>query len=524
MADAGAVLRANWRAARSGLFTDLYELAMARIYHREGLADRPATFDYFYRSNPDYGDHRAGCCVSAGIGPFVEWLRDLVVDETQLAALGRLRDPAGRPLFEPSFLSWLGAPDRFRCLRIESVDEGRVVHPHEPIAVVEGPLAVAQLVETALLNHLNYATLVATKAARVVQAAGGGRVLEFGMRRGPGAGANEGVRSALIAGCAATSNVEAAVALGGTPSGTHAHSLVQAYEALGMGELEAFRAMAHAAPDGCVLLVDTIETLGSGVPNAIRVFEELRRDGHRPAGVRLDSGDLGLLAVHTAAALDEAGFTDVPIVLSGDLDELEITRILDRVGEVAASLRLDSAAVRARLTYGVGTRMISSHGASALNGVYKLAAIDDGHGAWVPAIKLSESRSKIPIPGPTDLWRLYDRRGLAVADLITLAGEQPFDDGPAMTLPLAAGDEEGPVTVERDAITRCERLRRTLLDGGVAAESVGMSIDGPRARCTADLGCLPAEVKDLVDPGRYAVALSARLHAHRLEVIAAARR
>jgi Nicotinic acid phosphoribosyltransferase len=223
-------------------------------------------------------------------------------------------------------------------------------------------------------------------------------VLEFGLRRGQGKGANAGARAALIGGADFTSNVGVSHVLGYPPRGTHAHSMVQVFMALGMGELEAFRAYAEVYPDECLFLVDTISTLESGVPNAIKVFEELRRKGHEPLGVRLDSGDLAYLSVQTAKMLNDAGFPHTSIVLSGDLDELVIWQILTQIRDEAPRYGVDADQLVRRLIYGVGTRLITSHGEPALGGVYKLvAARTDGR--WTPAIKVADSPGKIPNPG-----------------------------------------------------------------------------------------------------------------------------
>ena len=241
--------------------------------------------------------------------------------------LATRRGRTGSPLFDAGFLAWLGEVSLLDGITIEAVAEGRVVHANAPMTVVTGPLAAAQILETTLLHQLNYPTLVATKqAARVAQSARGRPVLEFGLRRAPTGAGDPGARAALIGGAAFTSNVSASRTTGVEPKGTHAHSLVQAMMALGEGELGAFQAYADAYPDDCLLLVDRIDTLESGVPNAITVFERLRAAGHEPVGIRLDSGDLAYLAVRAARLLDDAGFTDAAIVLSGGLDEMSIWR------------------------------------------------------------------------------------------------------------------------------------------------------------------------------------------------------
>lgn len=506
----------RWATVRGPLFTDMYELAMAQVYVAEGISERRAQFDYFFRSAPDYGTHQAGFCVTAGLGPFLDWLDASRIEARHVEALAKMESTTGEPVFSAAFLEWLAAPERFDGIEINAIAEGRVVHAHEPIVTVTGPLAVCQLLETSLLNHLNYPTLIATKAARVVQSARGGTVLEFGMRRGPATGVNEGIRAALIGGCASTSNVEAGIALGRQPSGTHAHSLVQAYVATGGGELGAFRAMASSAPDGCILLVDTIDTLRSGVPNAITVFDELRANGHEPVGVRLDSGDLAFLAVQTAALLDQAGYPGAAIVLSSDLDELTIWQILTQIGDDAARIGVDPDPIRQRLVYGVGTRLITSHGSGALNGVYKLVGLENVNGSWAPAIKLSEESGKVPLPGRKVVWRLYDRRGSAIVDLIGLAGEEPFaSDSTVIHDPSRSGVSQ---TLHRAEISHIEELQHV-----VDREPGSPSIDELAQRCSDDIARLDVGVRRLVNPHRYHVSITDGLRRLRDQLIADAR-
>ncbi len=507
----------RWVATRGPLFTDMYELAMAQVYVNEGIAERRAQFDYFFRSNPDYGAHQAG------LGPFLAWLDGLTITSDHVTALAELRTATDGRVFSDEFLTWLAAPGRFDGIEVTAIAEGRVVHPHEPVISVTGPLATCQLLETALLNHLNYPTLIATKAARVVRSARGGRVLEFGMRRGPATGVNDGIRAALIGGCSSTSNVEAAIALGRDPIGTHAHSLVQAYLALDPdggngGELAAFRAMAAAAPDECVLLVDTVDTLSSGVPHAIAVFDELRAAGHEPLGVRLDSGDLAYLAVQTAQLLDNAGYPDASIVLSSDLDELNIWQILTQIGDDAERLGLAPRPIRDRLVYGVGTRLITSHGSGALNGVYKLVGIEGDAGEWTPAIKISEDPGKVPLPGRKTAWRLYDTRGAAVVDLVGLADEDPFPtEEITVHHPTRSGISQ---TIRRSDISHVEPLHQVVFGDGVDLADHG--VDAAAARCAADIDRLDIGVQRLVNPHRYHVSSTDRLDALRRDLVAAA--
>lgn len=488
------------------LATDQYQVAMAEVYWREGLAERPARFDHFFRSLPDYGSHQAGYAVTAGLGWLARWLERVRVTEADLDHLAGQRTSTGEARFDPGFLSWLADTGGFGALRVRGVAEGRVVHPGTTILTVEGPLALAQLVETPLLNAMNYPTLVATKASRVVEAAGGGAVLEFGMRRGPEAGVDAGGRAALIGGCVASSNVALSGTVGVSPSGTHAHSFVQAYLALGLGELEAFRAFARVNPDETILLVDTVDTLTSGVPNAITVFSELREAGHEPMGVRLDSGDLAHLAVRTARMLDDAGFPEASIVLSSDLDELVMWQIRAQIRQEAPAFGLDPDAVDGRLTYGVGTRLITSHGDPALSGVYKLVALEEA-GSWIPAIKVSEDRGKVPAPGSKRLVRLYDERGLATADVLALVDEPTTPDVWELRHPFRDARRDLPA----DAVSEVEDLHVDVFVDG--ARLVGDEpIDELAGRRRADLECLDPGVRRIVNPHRYHVSYTRRLH------------
>lgn len=503
-----------WR--RSALFTDLYQLVMAQLFVAEGLADQPAQYDLTFRSNPDYGSHQAGSCVFAGLEPLLDWMATTEVTEQDLDVLGSHRDPTGAKRFDDGFLAWLGEHGHFRDLEVRAVAEGRVVHPHVPLVTVTGPLAVAQLLETALLNLCGYPTLIATKAARIVQSAHGADVLEFGMRRGPGSGVDEAARAALIGGCAATSNVQASAALGTDPKGTHAHSMVQAHLAAGRTELDAFRAFARRYPDECTLLVDTVDTLRSGVPNAIVVFDELRAAGHRPRGIRLDSGDLAHLAVEAAALLDAAGFDDVGIVLSGDLDELTIWQIRTQVADEAARAGIAPTAVLGRLVYGVGTRLITSEGQPALGAVYKLTAVHDA-GAWRPALKLSETPAKMGVVGPKACWRIYDRRGLATADVLSLPDEVPFAGTDRLVLhhPSLPGVRR---ELAADEVTEVEPLHDIVRSAG-RRRTAAPSLPELRARRARDTERLDAGVRRLVNPHRYHVSLTAGLHRLQTETV-----
>jgi len=489
------------------LHTDQYQLTMAQVYFRQGLHQRPARFDWFFRSYPDYGEHQAGYVITAGLEWLLEWMEVTTFTPDDIEALRVQRTRAGDPRFDDDFLSWL-AGKGFDELTVHAVPEGRVVHANVPIVTVEGPLAMAQILETALLNRLNYQTLIATKASRVKEAARQGTVLDFGARRGPDLGAAAGSRAALIGGADYSSNVEVSHLLDFDPKGTHAHSLVQVFMALGAGELEAFRAFATRYPDECVLLVDTVDTLESGIPNAITVFRELEAKGHRPAGVRLDSGDLAYLAIRSTELLNDAGFLEVPIVLSSNLDELAIWQILSQIDVEAPRYGLDPRALAARLTYGVGTRLITSAGHSALNGVYKLVAVADDAGEWTPAIKVSENAVKVPAPGEKEVWRVYDERGLATADVIGLAGEDLGEGGDLPILhPHRAGVRR---TIPGERISSIESLLEPVFANGSRTWDV-VSIGEMRARRDADLNRLDTGVRRIVNPHIYHVSLTERM-------------
>ena len=314
---------------------------MAQVYFRSGIHERPAQFEHFFRSCPDYGLHQAGYCINAGLEWLLNWMKDAHFRDTDIQHLRNQTGRSGKPLFGDDFLGWLAKQRVFEGFSMHSVPEGRVVHPDCPLNIVQGPLAMAQLLETPLLNHLNFQILIATKAARIREAARGRPVIEFGMRRAQEKGANAGARSALIGGADFSSNTGASCALGFPPKGTHAHSMVQAFMALGEDEAGAFRSYAEVYPDDCLLLVDTVNTLESGVPGAIKVFEELKRKGHKPVGIRLDSGDLAYLSIRAAKMLNDAGFPDTVILLSNQLDEIVIWQILTQIEAEASKYGID---------------------------------------------------------------------------------------------------------------------------------------------------------------------------------------
>ena len=475
------------------LLTDLYQLTMAYGYWKAGAADREAVFHLTFRRPPFGG----GYAIAAGIEPAIDYLERFRFDDADLAYLATLRDGAGRPLFEPGFLDHLGAA-RFTC-RVDAVPEGSVVFAHEPLVRVQGPVLLAQLVETPLLNLINFQTLIATKAARVCQAAKGRPVLEFGLRRAQGPdGGLAASRAAYLGGCAATSNVLAGRLLGVPVRGTHAHSWVMFHD----GEREAFEAYARAMPGNCTFLVDTYDTL-DGVRNAIAVGRDLRARGHELAGIRLDSGDLAHLSIEARRLLDDAGFPAARIVASNDLDEHLITSLEEQ------GARID--------VWGVGTKLVTAFDQPALGGVYKLGAVRDARGAWEHKIKLSENPVKISNPGVLGVRRLRGADGALVADVIhdveAGASAPPLHDLEDPTRVIALGVAE---------IASAEDLLVTVLDGGRRVAPAA-SLEEARARAAADLAALSPRTRRFLNPQPHRVGLDPHVHRTKRALIARAR-
>ena len=497
------------------MFTDQYQLTMAQLYHRMGLHEKRVQFDHFFRNYPDYDTHKAGYCISAGLEWLLDWMAEAHFGDEEIEYLRSHKDRMGGRLFSDDFLTWLRRNGDFSSISLHAIPEGRVIHPNEPLTVVQGPLTMAQILETSLLNHLNFQILIATKAARIREIGRGQVMLEFGLRRGHGTGANAGARAALIGGADFTSNVGISAVLGYPPKGTHAHSMVQLFIALGMSEQDAFQAFADVYPDDCLLLVDTINTLESGIPNAIKVFENLRRKGHEPMGIRLDSGDLAYLSIQAAKMLNDAGFPDVSIVLSNNLDELVIWQIVTQIEEEAPRYGLDADLLIRRLVYGVGTRLITSWGEPALGGVYKLVAVCD-EDVWKPAIKISESPDKTPNPGHKQVWRLYDRRGKATADLLGLEDENPRE---AQRIVLRHPTDHSKYrTLAQENISEIEPLLVEILkEGKLVCDLPDM--EQMRLRRIADVERLDTGVRRIMFPHIYHVSLTQKLWDLKQELI-----
>lgn len=458
------------------LLTDLYELTMMQGYFKDHTNER-VVFDVFYRRNPSGSAY----AVTAGLAQVIEYIKELrfeAEDIDYLASLG---------LFEADFLEYLR---NFKFTGdIYAIPEGTVVFPKEPLLKVVAPIMEAQLVETAILNIINHQSLIATKASRVVYAAGGG-VMEFGLRRaqGPDAGVY-GARAAVIGGCVGTSNVLAGQMFDIPVKGTHAHSWIMSFKT----ELEAFRTYAKLYPDNCLLLVDTYDTLKSGVPHAIQVFDELKAEGIKPSvyGIRLDSGDLAYLTKKARKMLDAAGHTDAIISASSDLDEYLIE-----------SLRLQGAQIT---SWGVGTNMITSADCPAFGGVYKLAAIEDADGNFSPKIKVSENVEKVTNPGNKTVFRLYDKEsGKIRADLISLADEKYSADKPLMIFDAIATWKK--TLLEAGSYTVRELLVPIFVHGECVYESP--SVMEIRDYCAKELETLWDESRRFVNPQEVYVDLS----------------
>jgi nicotinate phosphoribosyltransferase len=476
--------------------TDLYELTMAAGYEKAGLDDREAVFALSFRSLPFGG----GYAVTAGLDDALAVLEDFRFDGPDIDYLTGLRGPGSEPIFEPAFLERL-AGLKFAC-DVDAIPEGTVVFANEPLLRVRGPLLQAQLVEIILLTIIGFQTLVATKAARVVEAAGDGPVLEFGLRRAQGPdGALSAARAAYIGGVAATSNVLAGRLFGIPVRGTHAHSWVQVFG----DEQRAFDAYADAQPDNVTLLVDTYDSL-AGVAHAIATGLRLRAGGRNLAGIRLDSGDLAYLSIEARRMLDEAGFPDTKIVASNDLDEHTITSLREQ------GARID--------IWGVGTRLDTCYDQPALGAIYKLSAICEPTGGWRYPVKLSEHSSKISIPGVLGVRRFIDSTGRFRADMIYDEDLDPRTDA-------GVAPRDGEVIVDpADALHmraiesgwRAEELVVPAMRHGVRV-APAPGLPDVRTRARDQISSLHPATRRLLNPHIYPVGLEMRLHERRTGLV-----
>ena len=464
------------------LMTDLYELTMMQGYFKNKNQNETVIFDAFYRKNPCDG----GYAISAGLEQVIKYIQELRFDKEDIDYLASLG------IFEEDFLEYLSA---FRFSGdIYAIPEGTVMFPREPVIKVIAPIMEAQLVETAILNIINHQSLIATKAARVCYAARGDGIMEFGLRRaqGPDAG-TYGARAAVIGGCIGTSNVLCGQLFGVPVKGTHAHSWIMSFP----DEYTAFKTYADMYPGACILLVDTYDTLKSGVPNAIRVFTEMRKAGIPLTfyGIRLDSGDLAYLSKKARKMLDEAGFPDAVISASNDLDEYLID-----------SLKAQGAAIT---SWGVGTNLITSKDNPSFGGVYKLAAIRGEDGHFIPKIKLSENSEKVTNPGDKKIYRIYEKEtGKLKADLICLVEEdyKETDD-----LELFDPQEPWKRTLLKGGTYTLRPLLEHIFRKGECCYTSPKVMD-IRAYCQRELDTLWDETKRLVNPQQVYVDLSQKLY------------
>ena len=459
------------------LLTDFYELTMMQGYFRE-KADDIVVFDAFYRKNPS----GSGYAIACGLEQVIDYIKNLSFSYEDVDYLRSLN------MFDEEFLNYLAG---FHFTGdIYAIPEGSVVFPYEPLVKVVAPIMEAQLVETALLNIVNHQSLIATKASRVCYAAKGDGVMEFGLRRaqGPDAG-TYGARAAVIGGCVGTSNVLAGEMFDVPIMGTHAHSWIMTFK----DEYTAFKEYARLYPDACTLLVDTYDTLKSGVPNAIRVFQKMKDAGIHPKsyGIRLDSGDLAYLSKEAYKMLAAAGFDDATISASSDLDEYLID-----------SLKTQGAKIT---SWGVGTNLITSKDCPAFGGVYKLAAVKQGDGEFVPKIKLSENTEKITNPGNKTTYRIYGKDShKVIADIICLVGETFNEDEPLLLFdPVATWKK---TLLAPETYTMRELPVQVFKDGECIYHSP--KVMDIQKYCKEELNTLWDETKRLVNPHEVHVDLS----------------
>ena len=473
------------------LLTDLYELTMAYAYWKAGVADREAVFGLTFRNNP----FRGGFTVACGLGYVAGFLRNFRFDPSDLAYLAELRGNDDKPLFEPAFLDYL-AGMTLTC-NIDAIPEGTTVFPHEPLIRVSGPIIQAQILETPLLNMINFQTLIATKAARVCMAARGEPVIEFGLRRAHGIdGGLAASRAAYIGGCTATSNVLAGKLFGIPVRGTHAHSWVMSFDS----EPEAFEAYAKAMPNNCVFLVDTYDTL-EGVRRAVAAGRNLRARGHEMVGIRLDSGDLAYLSIKARKILDEAGFENAKIVASNDLDEHIIESLKDQGATVAV--------------WGVGTKLVTAYDQPALGGVYKMSAIRRPGEEWKYKLKLSEQAIKVSTPGILQVRR-YSENGEFVADAI-FDHRSDLQGGCTIVDPMNMTRRKSiPSNMQFDDL-----LVPIFREGELVRDLP--SIEDARRRTEEQLDRFHAGIKRFSNPHEYPVGLEEQLHQLKTRLVLEAR-
>ena len=472
------------------LMTDLYQLTMAQGYWNAGKTDEQACFHMYFREYPFKGGYAVAC----GMDQLAEMVETFRFSPEDVAYLAGLEAPGGGSLFDERFLEYL-ADFKLTC-DIDAVREGTIVFPHEPLVRVTGSIMQCQLLETALLNCVNFQTLIATKAARVCRAAAGRPVAEFGLRRAQGLGGVWASRAAVVGGCASTSDVLAGKLFDIPVSGTHAHSWVMSFD----DELTAFREYARAFPKNCVLLVDSYDVV-QGVNNAITVGLEMRERGERLAGIRIDSGDLAWLSKMARGMLDEAGLFDCGIVLSNDLDEHTIKSILDEGAPVTS--------------WGVGTKLASAFDQPTLGGVYKLSAVRaSSEEAWTDRLKISESAAKLTFPGILDVRRYYHEDG-------SIAGDMVFDVNNGVRAEEIIVDPVDDMRQKKLCGKRFDTLLRPLArKGEVVLSSEDRSAMLARERVQLGLDALDETQLRMLNPHTYPVGLEFGLNERRRELVA----
>lgn len=471
------------------LLTDLYELTMMQCYYKNNDKNKRVIFDGFYRVNP-FG---SGFSVFCGLYQVIDYIKNIRFNSEDIEYLRSLN------LFEKDFLEYL---KDFRFTGdIYALEEGSIMFPREPMIKVVAPIIEGQLIETAILNILNHQSLIATKAARVCYAAKGDGVMEFGLRRaqGPDAGIY-GARAAVIGGCIGTSNVLAGQMFNMPVKGTHAHSWIMSFD----DEYSAFKSYASIYPHSCILLVDTYDTLKSGVPNAIRVFKEMKEEGIelKNYGIRLDSGDLAYLSKKARKMLDDAGFSDAIISASNDLDE-----------NLIASLKLQGAEIT---SWGVGTNLITAKDCPSFGGVYKLAAIENEKGEFLPKIKLSENTDKITNPGNKKILRIYEKStGKIKADLICLEDEV-YDEKDRLV--LFDSKEPWKMTILNGGEYSIREILVPVFLKGECVYKLKETMD-IRDYTEGELSTLWEETRRLVNPNTVYVDLSQRLYDSKIQIL-----
>ncbi len=469
------------------LLTDFYQITMAYGYWKAGIDQYEAVFHQTFRRSPFQG----GFTIAAGLADLVDYLKHFSFSTSDLEYLETLENPDGSPEFDPRFLDYLNNL-KFTC-NLDCIPEGTVVFPYEPLLRIQGPLLQCQLLETPILNIINFSTLIATKAARLRIAAQDDEIVEFGLRRAQGIdGGMTASRAAYIGGCDSTSNVLAGKLLGIPVRGTHSHSWVMAFDS----EIESFETYAKYMPKNCIFLVDTYDTI-EGVHNAIKVGRWLKAEGYRFLGIRLDSGDLAYLSIRSRELLDEAGFEDAKIVASNELDENIITELKRQGSQIAV--------------WGVGTNLVTAKDQPALDGVYKLSALQDLDGKWEHKLKLSEQMVKISNPGVLQVRRFIkdgEYVADAIYDLLTPVGEpckiiDPFD-----------ATRTKVITEQDDS----EDLLKPIFQQGELTYSLP-TLKNIRARTQQQLSLFHSGIKRFLHPHEYIVGMEENLYNAKIDLI-----